>query len=157
MVNVVNHDHRSIRSLNAKLSSELGRPCALQEVSSSLALGLLGVKFISSLLLGIFSHEYLLRGEVFEDLVLDLENLHAQPFVEWILKFLTQKVERVKNTLLRKSDEELFLQLFPCEVRVTLVSRFGVRNLQKLFEKANNKLNHILMLLVLVLSPKAIS
>jgi hypothetical protein len=35
----------------------------------------------------------LLRSEVFEDLVLDFQNIHAKLFLKWSFKLLTQVIE----------------------------------------------------------------
>jgi hypothetical protein len=79
------------------LGAELGVAGLSQELPPPLGLFLLCVDEFAGLLLLLQGDEDLLRGEGLEDVVLDVEDVHAEFLLEGSLEFLGEVVDGVQH------------------------------------------------------------
>lgn len=84
-------------------------PLTSQKLSILLPLLTSSHHLIPGCFLHLLAHEYLLWSKVLKNLILDLQNVHAELFLQGRLELLTQIVERVEDALLREDQEELLL------------------------------------------------
>jgi len=69
--------------------------------------------------------------------------------LQWGGELLAQIVERIKNRLFRKLDQQVLLEIFSIEGGIS-VAVLWVWNLHQLLEKYDNELDHQFVLLVAV-------
>ena len=91
----MHHLPSAISSVDLQLRAKLGPPRRPEEHPSRLNFALFLVQLFPVLLLLFHRHVDLLRGEVLGDLVLNLEDPHAQLLVERVLELLTEEVKGV--------------------------------------------------------------
>lgn len=94
--------------------------------------------------------------EVAENVVLDLQKDRHQRPLESGVEALAQIVEGLEHALLGQRKYQLLVQVLLLEVRADLCLRRLILNSQHLLEKADDKFDHLFVLLVLALGLKAV-
>ena len=93
LVDVAYHLAGAVGAFDAQLGAELGVTGAFEEQASLKQLVLCLVDLRTSFFLPVSGQEYLSWCEVLENLILNLQNLHAQLLVNCLREVLTQEVE----------------------------------------------------------------
>ena len=87
------------------------------------------------------------RREVLEDVILNLEQVDSQFFVQRLSEFLRKIDQEVQHVMLFVRQENAFLEATMAALQALMCLVVVLGDLQELLEQYNDELNHLLVLL----------